>query len=62
MGGWRDGALAVLVGEGWGILGVRSPGCSSGRFMGLLETQAWVWCQLFKETRMERAASAWGDV
>lgn len=28
MGGWRDGALAVLVGEGWGILGVRSLGCS----------------------------------
>lgn len=46
-------------------MGARNPGCSQRQRSpchGILETQAWVWCQLFKEARRKRAGPAWGDV
>lgn len=56
MGEVGTGAPAVLVGWGSGQARERNHGCSGrqlSRFHETLETQAWVWCQLFKEARME---------
>ena len=50
---WSPGCSG---GGGVGYAGCKEPGL----LCGALETQAWVWCQVFKETRMERAAPAWG--